>query len=44
MSYCQSISQQAAAMWIGQHPAWTIKKLSCMTPEDMQVAMGRGRA
>lgn len=43
-SQCMATSQSAAADWLKDHPAYTIKGIACVDPKRLAVILGRGQA
>jgi hypothetical protein len=41
---CVATSQQLAAAWIGDHPAYTIRGLACVDPRKLSAILGRTEA
>lgn len=41
---CLATSQQLAAAWIGDHPAYRIKRMGCVQSAELQAILGRAQA
>lgn len=41
---CYALSQPTMAKWLGDHPAYTLKKFACADPRQVQNMLGRGQA
>jgi hypothetical protein len=41
---CYALSQPVMAKWLGEHPAYTLKRFDCADPRQVQNLLGRGQA